>query len=72
DQTVLTVHGAGLSVTVPMRCLFVLTGLGFLGPLEQGDAQAPVRVFATDSWLRIDAHFGAVVRQRRSLLPLLI
>ncbi|GAA1335336.1 hypothetical protein [Saccharothrix algeriensis] len=65
DQTVLTVSGSGLAVKVPLRCLFALSGMGFLG----GD---DVRVTATDSWLRIDARFGAVVRRRHSMLPLLV
>lgn len=66
DQTVLTVSGSGLDVKVPLRCLFALSGMGFLG--EDGD----VRVIATDSWLRIDARYGAVVRRRHSMLPLLV
>ncbi len=65
DQTVLTVSGSGLDVKVPLRCLFALSGMGFLG----GD---DVRVTATDAWLRIDARFGAVVRRRHSMLPLLV
>ncbi|CCH28657.1 hypothetical protein ABZ816_34640 [Actinosynnema sp. NPDC047251] len=65
DQTVLTVSGSGLDVKVPLRCLFALSGMGFLG----GD---DVRVTATDSWLRIDARYGAVVRRRHSMLPLLV
>ena len=64
DQQVLTVTGAGFTVAVPMRCLFALSGMGFAG---EGD----VRVFATDAWVRLDAKFGAVVRRRHSLLPLL-
>ena len=63
DQTVLTVSGAGYTVSVPMRCLFALSGMGFAG---DGD----VTVYATDAWLRLDARFGAVVRRRHSLLPL--
>jgi len=66
DQTVLTVSGSGLDVKVPLRCLFALSGMGFLG--ENGD----VRVIATDSWMRIDAKYGAVVRRRHSMLPLLV
>ncbi|MEJ2857795.1 MULTISPECIES: hypothetical protein [unclassified Saccharothrix] len=65
DQTVITVSGSGLDVKVPLRCLFALSGMGFLG----GD---DVRVTATDSWMRIDARFGAVVRRRHSMLPLLV
>jgi hypothetical protein len=67
DQQVLTVSGAGYTVAVPMRCLFALSGMGFAG--TGGDA-SDVRVFATDAWLRLDARFGAVVRRRHSLLPL--
>jgi hypothetical protein len=68
DQTVLTVSGSGLDVKVPLRCLFALSGMGFLGSAEEEE----VRVIATDAWLRIDARFGAVVRRRHSMLPLLV
>jgi hypothetical protein len=68
DQTVLTVSGSGLDVKVPLRCLFALSGMGFLGSSEEDE----VRVTATDSWLRIDARFGAIVRRRHSMLPLLV
>jgi hypothetical protein len=67
DQDVLTVSGSGLDVKVPLRCLFAMSGMGFLG---QGDAEQ-VRISATDSWLRMDARYGAVVRRRHALLPLL-
>lgn len=69
DQTVLTVTGDGLEVKIPLRCLFAMSGMGFLGN-EPADEQ--VRVTATDAWLRIDARFGAVVRRRHALLPLLV
>ena len=69
DQTVLTVSGSGLDVKIPLRCLFALSGMGFLGA---GDEGGSVRVTATDAWLRIDARFGAVVRRRHALLPLLV
>jgi hypothetical protein len=68
DQTVLTVTGDGLEVKIPMRCLFAMSGMGFIG---SGDSEH-VRVTATDAWLRIDARFGAVVRRRHALLPLLV
>lgn len=68
DQSVLTVEGGGYRVEVPLRCLFVLSGMGFLGTGQDGH----VRVSATDSWLRIDARYGAVIRRRHSLLPLLM
>ncbi|MEJ3655396.1 hypothetical protein WEH80_23895 [Actinomycetes bacterium KLBMP 9759] len=68
DQTVLTVQGsAGPAVKVPLRCLFALSGMGFLG--DEGGA---VRVSATGTWLRLDARYGAVVRRRLTALPLLV
>jgi hypothetical protein len=69
DQTVLTVRGdgPGPAVKVPLRVLFALSGMGFLGA-EGGDA---VRVAATATWLRLDARFGGVVRRRIAALPLL-
>ena len=69
DQTVLTVSGDGMEIKVPLRCLFAMSGMGFLGNEGPDDR---VRVTATDSWLRIDARFGAVVRRRHSMLPLLV
>lgn len=68
DQNVLTVTGDGMEIKVPLRCLFAMAGMGFLGASE-GEQ---VRVTATDSWLRIDARYGAVVRRRHALLPLLV
>jgi hypothetical protein len=68
DQTVLTVAGDGLEVKIPLRCLFAMSGMGFLGTGED----ERVRITATDAWLRIDARFGAVVRRRHALLPLLV
>ena len=75
DQTVLTVENGGPPVRIPMRCLFALSGMGFLGGADTGaDSGAGgipvVRVSATGSWLRIDARFGAVVRRRVTSLPL--
>lgn len=67
DQTVLTVSGGDTTVKVPMRCLFALSGMGFIGADD-----APVRVSATSSWLRLDARYGAVVRRRLTALPLLL
>ena len=67
DQNVLTVSApAGPTVKVPLRCLFALSGMGFVG----GDGD--VRVSATGGWLRLDAHYGAVVRRRTLTLPLLV
>jgi hypothetical protein len=42
--------------------------MGFLGKT----AAETVRVWATDSWLRLDARYGAVLRRRRAVLPLLV
>ncbi|MBN6037327.1 hypothetical protein [Amycolatopsis sp. 195334CR] len=68
DQAVLTVSGGELEVKVQMRCLFALSGMGFLDSSISDDV---VRVTATDSWLRMDARYGAIVRRRHALLPLL-
>jgi hypothetical protein len=67
DSEVLTVTGAGMDVSVPLRMLFALSGMGF-APTTEGEK---VRVSATDSWVRMDARFGVVLRRRHSLLPLL-
>lgn len=74
DQTVITVKGSGYDVAVPLRCLFALSGMGFVASAQAGSpasADEPVRISATDSWLRIDARYGAVVRRRHALLPLM-
>lgn len=68
DQTVLTINDDDAEIKVPMRCLFAMSGMGFLGQEVGDDA---VRVRATESWLRLDARYGAVVRRRKALLPLL-
>jgi hypothetical protein len=76
DQTVLTVSagavssGVGPAVKVPLRCLFALSGMGFLGDI--GPDAGVVRVSATGTWLRLDARYGAVVRRRITALPLLV
>lgn len=71
DQVVLTVtgDGSGTEVRVPMRCLFALSGMGFVGT-GSGDDEA-VRVSTDGGWLRLDTRGGAVVRRRRAQLPLL-
>lgn len=69
DQKVITVSGAGLDVGVPLRCLFALSGMGFVGNPMSAET---VRVWATDSWLRLDARYGAVLQRRHALLPLLV
>jgi hypothetical protein len=68
DQAVLTVSGASLEVKVQLRCLFALSGMGFL---DSSIADDVVRVTATDSWMRLDARYGAVLKRRHALLPLL-
>ncbi|MEV6227147.1 hypothetical protein AB0L88_04550 [Saccharopolyspora shandongensis] len=70
DQEVFTVSGAGYQVKVPLRCLFVLSGMGFL--VSKPAESEIVRVSATDAWLRLDSRYGAVVRRRHALLPLLV
>lgn len=70
DQEVFTVSGAGLDVKIPLRCLFVLSGMGFL--VSSPPESEIVRVSATDSWLRLDSRYGAVARRRHALLPLLM
>jgi hypothetical protein len=68
DQSVLTVSGASMEIKVQLRCLFALSGMGFLDSSIENDV---VRVTANDSWLRLDARFGAVLKRRHALLPLL-
>jgi hypothetical protein len=73
DQTVLTVTAAsGPVVKVPLRCLFALSGMGFLGETGLDVSRDVVRVSATSAWLRLDARYGAVVRRRITALPLLV
>jgi hypothetical protein len=69
DQKVITVSGAGFEVGVPLRCLFALSGMGFVGTSGVSET---VRVSATDSWLRLDARYGAVLRRRHAALALLV
>jgi hypothetical protein len=75
DQAVLTISGdVPAKVLVPMRALFALSGMGFLGGADTGAGDGPepfVRVSATGSWMRLDARYGAVVRRRVTTLPLL-
>jgi hypothetical protein len=67
EQPVLTVSNGDVDLKVQLRCLFALSGMGFTG----ADTDDVVRVSATDSWLRMDARYGAVLRRRHALLPLL-
>jgi hypothetical protein len=68
DTEVLTVSGGGMRVVLSLRMVFALSGMGF-APTAPDEV---VRISATDSWARIDARYGAVVRRRHSLLPLLM
>ncbi len=71
DQVVLTVtgDGSGTEVRVPMRCVFALSGMGFVGA-GSGETDGTVRVSTDGGWLRLDTRGGAVVRRRRAQLPL--
>jgi hypothetical protein len=68
DTEVLTVSGSGMRVALTLRVVFALSGMGF----APADPHEMVRISATDAWARIDARFGAVVRRRHALLPLLV
>jgi hypothetical protein len=61
DQEVIQVSGAGVTVGVPMRCVFALTAMGFV---ETEAADEIVRVRTLGAWLRIDARYGSVYRRR--------
>ncbi|WP_029135430.1 hypothetical protein [Nakamurella lactea] len=67
DSEAITVSGNGMRVVIPMRMLMALSGMGFAPP----SPDELVRVSATDAWMRIDARYGAVVRRRHALLPLM-
>lgn len=71
EQPVLTVSNGDVDLKVQLRCLFALSGMGFTGTSDSPAADDVVRVSATDSWLRMDARYGAVLRRRHALLPLL-
>lgn len=76
DQTVLTVTPpeSDRPVRVPMRVLFAMSGMGFLGsgPSPDGPDGPRVRVSASGSWTRLDARYGAVVLRRVTSLPLTV
>jgi len=69
DRTVRTAEGNGLRAAIALRCLFALSGLGYLVGGDPGQ----VRVSATEDrdWVRLDTPDGSVVRRGRALLPLL-
>lgn len=73
DQEVISVSADGVTVGIPMRCVFALTAMRFLPQSGKGDDEfAPesvaadeiVRVRVLPAWLRIDARFGSVYRRR--------
>ncbi|MGH3632517.1 hypothetical protein [Mycobacterium sp.] len=65
DQEVLRVSSSGVSVGVPMRCVFALTAMGFLPQSREAvEADEMVRVRILPAWLRIDARFGSVYSRR--------
>jgi hypothetical protein len=71
DQEVVAVSSGDRSVGIPMRCVFALTGMGFLPQAtsvgldpETVPADEIVRVRVLPAWLRIDARFGSVYRRR--------
>jgi hypothetical protein len=68
DRTVRTVRepSGERVVTVPLRCLFALSGLGWLD-----GAGETVRIAATRGWLRLDSSRGAVLRRRAPAVRLL-
>ncbi|MGE5694946.1 MAG: hypothetical protein ACM4D3_06815 [Candidatus Sericytochromatia bacterium] len=65
DQEVISVSGAGVTVGVPMRCVFALTVMGFVDKPD-----GVVRVRTVGPWLRVDAPYGSVY-YRRDLLRLI-
>ncbi|HZQ32476.1 MAG TPA: hypothetical protein VFB19_12155 [Mycobacterium sp.] len=65
DQQVIEVSGAGVTVGVPMRCVFALTAMSFVE-----SADDVVRVRTVGAWLRVDARYGSVYH-RRDLLRLI-
>lgn len=73
DQEVISVSADGVTVGIPMRCVFALTAMRFLPQSSKGEGEfAPesvaadeiVRVRVLPAWLRIDARFGSVYRRR--------
>lgn len=67
DQEVIHVSGSGVTVGIPMRCIFALTTMGFV---DVDATDEVVRVRTVGAWLRIDARYGSVCR-RRDLLRLI-
>lgn len=78
DSEVVRAQADGVSVGVPMRCVFALTAMGFI-PGTRGTAGGDfdvdtvagdeiVRVRVSPAWLRVDARFGSVYRRHEPLL----
>lgn len=65
DQEVIHAHAAGVTVGVPMRCVFALTAMGFV---DTQAADEIVRIRTIRAWLRIDARYGSVYYRRQLLL----
>ncbi|MGZ8180039.1 hypothetical protein ACXVUM_19100 [Williamsia sp. SKLECPSW1] len=84
DQTVLEVSAvqpSGGGVEIPMRAVFAVTAMGFVidgsgrmvtatTPVDAIDADEPVRVRASSTWVRLDARFGSVCFRRAGRIPL--
>ena len=64
DQEVIQVSAAGVTVGVPMRCVFAVTAMGFVDPQA---ADEIVRVRTVGAWLRVDAPYGSVYHRRQLL-----
>lgn len=64
DQEVIQVSAAGVTVGVPMRCVFAVTAMGFIDPQA---ADEIVRVRTVGAWLRVDAPYGSVYYRRQLL-----
>ena len=64
DQEVIQVSAAGVTVGVPMRCVFAVTAMGFVDPQA---ADEIVRVRTVGAWLRVDAPYGSVYYRRQLL-----
>lgn len=62
DQEVISVSGSGVTVGIPMRCVFALTAMGFVD-------EDVVRVRTVGPWVRVDGPYGSVY-YRRELLRL--
>lgn len=75
DRPALTLTADGVdggTVTVPVRCLVALAGLGLLvtGDDPAGALQVSVGGSSRHDWMRVEVRGGAVVRRRRPSLVL--